>query len=220
LRPFCTFFGEVYADSDEGIDIQYQGVGGPAVLGLLSFTVEDVERCLRGLDASKASGPDEIPPHILKSCSDGFKRPLTLLFNRSLSEAVFPESWKRSYVVPIFKSGKRNLIENYRGIAILSAMPKLLELLVFDLLFFHLKSSIAVVQHGFFKGRLTVLNLMEFASLCIRRMEEGMQTDAVYTVFSKAFDRINHLIPLAKLRSYGIVSKLNSWFSSYLGSRT
>jgi hypothetical protein len=30
---FAHFFGEVYADSGDGIDIQYQGVGGPAVLG-------------------------------------------------------------------------------------------------------------------------------------------------------------------------------------------
>jgi hypothetical protein len=49
------------------------------------------------------------------------------------------------YVVSIFKGGKRNLIENYRCIAILSAVPKLFELLIFDSLFFHLKSSIAVV---------------------------------------------------------------------------
>jgi hypothetical protein len=94
--------------------------------------VEGVERHLLGLDANEGSGPDGIPPRILKSCSDGFKRPLTLLFNRSFSDEVFPESWKRSYVVPIFKGGRRNLIENYRGIAILSAMPQLLELLVFD----------------------------------------------------------------------------------------
>jgi hypothetical protein len=91
------------------------------------------------------------------------------------------------------KSGKRNLIENYRGIAILSAMPKLFELLDFDSLSFHLKGSIAVVQHGFFKGRSAVSNLMEFASLCIRLMEVGIQTDAVYTDFSKAFDRIEEL---------------------------
>jgi hypothetical protein len=102
----------------------------------------------------------------------------------------------------------------------LSAMPKLFELLVFDSLFFHLKSSIAVFQHGFFVGRSAVLILIELASLCIRRMEEGIQTDAVYTDFSKAFDRIHHLILLANLRSYGIVSKLNSWFSSYLKGRT
>jgi hypothetical protein len=69
----------------------------------------------------------------------------------------------------------------------LSPMPKLFELLDFDSLFFHLKSFIAVVQHGFFKGRSAVSNLMEFAFLFIRRMEEGIQTDSVYTDFSKAF---------------------------------
>jgi hypothetical protein len=54
--------------------------------------VEDVEmRRLLGLDVSKGSGLNGIPPRILKSCSGGFKRPLTLLFNRSLSERVFPE---------------------------------------------------------------------------------------------------------------------------------
>jgi hypothetical protein len=127
-------------------------------------------------------------------------------------------------VVPIFKGRKRNLIKNYRGIALLSAMPKLFELLVFGSLFFHSFMelfTIAVVQHGFFKGRSAVSNLNEFASLCIRWMEEGFQTDAVYTDFLKAFDRINHLVNLlAKLRSYGIVSELNLWFSSYLRGRT
>jgi hypothetical protein len=42
--------------------------------------VEGVERHLLGLDASKGSGPDGIPPRILKSCSDGFKQPLTASF--------------------------------------------------------------------------------------------------------------------------------------------
>jgi hypothetical protein len=79
-----VFFGEVYGDSDEETDSQYQGVGGPAVLASLSFTVEDVEMRLLGLDASKGSG-------LLKSCSDGFKRPLTLLFIRLLSEGFFFE---------------------------------------------------------------------------------------------------------------------------------
>jgi hypothetical protein len=42
---------------------------------------------------------------------------------------------------------------------------------------------------------------MEFISLCIRRVEEAIQTDAVYTDFSKAFDRINHFDFLANLKS-------------------
>jgi hypothetical protein len=57
---FARFFGEVYADSDKVTDIQYQGVGGPAVL---SFTVEDVERRLLGLDASR--GLDRMGFHLV-----------------------------------------------------------------------------------------------------------------------------------------------------------
>jgi hypothetical protein len=58
-----------------------------------------------------------------------------------------------------------------------------------------------VVQPEFFKSRSTVSNSMEFASLCIRRMEEGIQTDAVYTDFSKAYDRVNDLVLLRKVEN-------------------
>jgi hypothetical protein len=58
-----------------------------------------------------------------------------------------------------------------------------------------------VVQPEFFKSRSTVSNSMEFASLGIRRMEEGIQTDAVYTDFSKTYDRINDLILLRKVEN-------------------
>jgi hypothetical protein len=57
---------------------------------------------------SKGAGPDGIPPLILKNCASAFARPLSLLFNRSLSTFVFAEIWKLSYVAPIFKKGRRN----------------------------------------------------------------------------------------------------------------
>jgi hypothetical protein len=96
----CNLFARFFWRSICSMQTQMMGlkfsvrVGGPAILSSLSFTVEDVERRLLGLDVSKGSGPDEIPPRILKSCSDGCKRSLTLLFNRSLSEGVFLDSWK------------------------------------------------------------------------------------------------------------------------------
>jgi hypothetical protein len=53
------------------------------------------------------------------------------MFNRSLVTCVVPEKWKLFFAAPIFKNGKRNDVSNYRGIAILSAVAKLLE--IFDL---------------------------------------------------------------------------------------
>jgi hypothetical protein len=94
----------------------------------LQFTLNEVHSVLLELDVSKGAGPDGIPPLILKNCASACARPLSLLFNRSLWTCVFPDKWKLSYVSPIFKKGRRNNVENYRGVAILYAIPNPFEL--------------------------------------------------------------------------------------------
>jgi hypothetical protein len=90
--------------------------------GALQFTSDEVENVLQDLDANKGSGPDDIPPIILKNCASAFAKPLSLLFYRSMATSVFSDRWK--YVTPIFKKGRRNNVEDYRGVALLSEIPK------------------------------------------------------------------------------------------------
>jgi hypothetical protein len=121
--------------------------------GSLQFTVLEVLNALLDLDTNKGPDPDGVPPLILKSCASAFALPLCLLFNRSLASCVFPDRWKLSFVTPIFKSGKRNDVSNYRGIVILSTVGKLFELLVYRHMYEDLKGQLADCQHGFVKGR-------------------------------------------------------------------
>jgi hypothetical protein len=46
--------------------------------------------------------------------------------------------------------------------------------------FFSVKFPIMSAQHGFFKGRSTVPNLIEFTSYVLNCMENGEQVDAIY----------------------------------------
>lgn len=46
------------------------------------------------------------------------------------------------------------------------------------------------------------------------------QVDSIYTVFSKAFDKVNHSILIKKLEGYGIHGNLLRWISSYLHNRS
>jgi hypothetical protein len=55
----------------------------------------------------------------------------------------------KKYVTPIFKKGRRNNVEDYRGMAILSAIPKRFELLVYRGMYNELKNLISINQHGF-----------------------------------------------------------------------
>ena len=56
--------------------------------------------------------------------------PLTIFFNFTLSRGNIPTDWKVANVVPIFKSGKNNLADNYRPISLTSVVVKTLERLI------------------------------------------------------------------------------------------
>jgi hypothetical protein len=52
--------------------------------------------------------------------------------------------WKVSYVTPIFKKGRHNSVDDYyRGVAILSAIPKRFELLVYKTMYDDWKNLIS-----------------------------------------------------------------------------
>jgi hypothetical protein len=80
-------------------------------------------------------------------------------------------------VTPIIKKGRRNNVEDYRGVAILSAIPKRFELLVYRTMYDDLKNLISVNQLGFMKNLSTVTNLLEYASFVLNSIEEGWQVD-------------------------------------------
>ena len=65
------------------------------------------------------AGHDQVPSNILKKCAVAIGYPLTTVFNESLVCGEFPSNWKISHITPIFKSGSRKRISDYRGIAIL-----------------------------------------------------------------------------------------------------
>jgi hypothetical protein len=75
-------------------------------------------------------------------------------------------------VTLIFKKGRRYNVEDYRGVAILSAIPKRFELLVYRTMYDDLKNLKSFNQHGF-KNRLTVTNVLKYASFVLNSIEEG-----------------------------------------------
>ena len=79
-------------------------------------TPSSVEKQLKTLKTSKASGPDNIPGTMLKDACKELATPLCHLIN--LSTGIFPTNEKLAKVTPIYKSGERSLFENYRPISV------------------------------------------------------------------------------------------------------
>ena len=70
----------------------------------ISVTSKMVKKVIMNLDLSKASGPDCIPVVVLKNCEPELSYILAELFNKCLKESCFPDCWKVSSVVPVFKN--------------------------------------------------------------------------------------------------------------------
>ena len=85
-----------------------------------------VKKVIMNLDSSKASGPDCIPVVVLKNCEPELSYILAELFNMCLKDSCFPDCWKVSSVVPVFKNlGERSAAKNYRPVSLLSVIISL-----------------------------------------------------------------------------------------------
>ena len=79
----------------------------------------DVFNTLKLLDPSKASGCDGISAKLLKKCAIALYQPVHHLFSLSLCQHYIPLEWRIHLIRPIFKSGEREKVSNYRPISLL-----------------------------------------------------------------------------------------------------
>ena len=71
------------------------------------------------------SGPECIPVVVLNNCEPELSYTLVESFKKCLKESCFPDFWKVSSVVPLFKNvGVRSTAKNYRPINLVSLASK------------------------------------------------------------------------------------------------
>ena len=74
-------------------------------------------------DLSKVSDPNSIPVVVLKNCEPELSYTLAELLNKCLKESCFPDCWKVSSVVSVFKNvGERSTATNYRPVSLLTGL--------------------------------------------------------------------------------------------------
>ena len=89
---------------------------------------------------------------VLKNCQPEISYILAELFNMCLKESYFPDCWKVSSVVPVFKNvGERSTAKNYRPVSLLSVVSKVFEKLVNNRIADHLEKCdlFSDFQYGF-----------------------------------------------------------------------
>ena len=226
---FCDFFssiGETYAQriDSTGIDIDnYIGKikSNPDSLFFSPTTSNEIKELIKKLPMKTSSGHDNISNVMLKRLNESTITPLSMIFNKSLEEGIFPERMKLADVVPMFKSQDRSECTNYRPISLLLTLSKLLEKVVYSRTYTYLEKheKLYVSQYGFREGHSCENTISELVSQIVKGQQEGMYTLSIFLDLSKAFDSLEHRVLLRKLERYGLRDTVNSWFASYLQNR-
>lgn len=172
----ADYFASVYQRQDHEVINKNQLTSDFIMSPIL---IDEVKSILVKLDHYKASSPDNKPAIFYKNLSGSIILPLSILYNKSLSE--YPTLWKTSYVTPTFKTGNRSTVENYRPISILCTISKVFERLIFNRLYAHVREHIRPSQHGFVSGKSVQSNLLEYMNFIVKSISNGGHVDTIFT---------------------------------------
>jgi hypothetical protein len=225
---FNKYFVNIGPDLAKNIPSSTTDVGDflpPSTLSSMSLdsvTVDEVSSIIRSLKLNASPGLDEIPATVIKFACTYISKPITCLINSSFRHGVFPDVLKMAKVIPVFKTGDRSLLSNYRPISILTTFSKIFEkAIVTRLNSFLFKFNILYEnQYGFRKNHSTVMALLSLVDKVADAMDKKKASAAVFLDLSKAFDTIDHDILLKKLSHYGIRGIALDLLQSYLNNRS
>ena len=157
----------------------------------------------------------------LKLIKYQISKPLSHIFNLSVTTGVFPAKLKTSKIIPIFKAGDRTSCDNYRPISLLSSISKVLEKIVAKALVNHLENNKLLDdnQFGFLRNRSTIHNILKLTNKIANDINNKKFVVGVFLDLKKAFDAVRHDILLTKLQKLGIKDIALSWFTDYLSDR-
>ena len=173
------------------------------------------------LTNKKSAGHDGLSNFCLKAIIPEIVKPLTYIFNLSISSGIVPQKMKLAKVVPIFKKGDALIVSNYRPISLLTSISKILEKIIHSrtVKFLQEKNVFSDSQFGFREKHSTSHAILTFLDKVARATDNHLHTIGILLDFSKAFDTINHKILLYKLQHFGIRGIALKWFESYLNKR-
>ena len=175
----------------------------------IAVSKDGVIKLLKGLNPSKALGPDELHPRVLKELATELGPVFAHLFQQSIDTGEIPKEWSLANICPLFKKSDRSHTCNYHPVSLTCVPCKLLEHIVCSNIMAHLDEYklLSDRQHAFRKGHSCGTQLTTVINDWAKTLDNRGQVDTFILDFEKAFDTPPHKLLKSKLFSYGIGGK-------------
>ena len=231
MNNFENFFKTLYSDEHKTIDSRLKQVfldtadkincsttSSPTLNK--TITVDEVKHGISSLKSGKASSLDMISNEIIKSLNLSNIVLLTDLFNACFDSGAYP--WNASVITPLHKKGCLSDPDNYRAVAVSSALGKLFSTILLDRLieFRNLNCPDPPNQLGFTKKAQTYDHILTMQTIASKYKKLRKKVFSIFVDFRKAFDSVCRQALLFKLSQNGITGKFfdvlkNMYTNSY-----
>jgi hypothetical protein len=222
-------FNNQYADTGNNLAKKFAGDAmyekylrqEPTIFNLRRVSQNTVLHIISKIHNKKSHGHDALTNVILKKTASYLVGPLTHIINRSIATNTFPDSWKTTRVIPLFKGGDKLLTTNYRPISLSPVASKILEKVVNRQIFAYLNRNniLPTTQYGFRPKNQTNHLLLNFTNKLQAVLSKKQVAICAFLDFSKAFDTLCHKTIITKLKYLGFSETACNWFKSYLSNR-
>lgn len=181
----------------------------------------EINNIILSLKRNTAPGHDNISMLDLINIKDYILNILVQLINEALSTGVFPSDLKISKICPIYKSGSKTQLNNYRPISIVSVLSKIIETVIKKRMMSFIEKYISydLYQYGFLKNSSTLSATVDLLNYISTNLDQGKIVIGVFVDLRKAFDVVNHDVLLNKLEGMGFRGTALSLIASYLLNR-
>ena len=154
----------------------------PQSLFFTPVTEDEVKQVVNNLKTKRSSGYDDITNFLLKNIINEIVAPLTHILNLSLSQGIVPQNMKIAKVIPVFKKGPKDSLNNYRPISLLPSLSKVLERLIYTrtLDFLVNCNILSDSQFGFRKKHTTTHALLTFIDKIAHAIDNMSHTIGVF----------------------------------------
>ena len=178
--------------------------------------------CLSAINPTKAQGPDSIPGWLLKENAGLLNAPLRDILNFSFCEGRLPSFWKETDIVLVPKQRPiSDVNQHLRPISLTAILTKIAEDYVVNVFVKPAaQKKIDGKQFGTIPKSCSTHALVSMThNWYVSTDGNGATIRVVLFDFRKAFDLIDHNIPVRKLSEYDIPNQVLCWIVDFLENR-
>lgn len=165
----------------------------------------EINEIIDNLKNNKSPGDNGVTAENIKYGGSELRNRIHQLIKDIWNQELMPKTWKKAIICPIHKKGEITDCENYRGIALLDVIYKVLATLLKRRLDKYIEPLLGDYQGGFRRNRATTDQIFMMKQVLNMCQEYNIPIYLLFVDFKKAYDTIDRREVLETLEEFKVL---------------